>query len=102
MMGTVGRRRVTLLALSVVTVAAGIACGRQGVDPVPTPGPSPHLPIGFGVTLLPTSTPVSHWVAGWNHRKTITINAGQVPAPQLNFPVLINLSADADLLASAR
>jgi hypothetical protein len=92
----VGRRRVTLLAVSGVLIAA-IACGRQGIE-APSAGGWPPVPKGFPGS----STPGANWVAGWKYRKAITVNAGQVPSAQSNFPVLINLAADADLSAGAR
>jgi len=39
---------------------------------------------------------------GWVYRKSITVNPGQVPSTQANFPVLVNLPADAGLAAHAR
>ena len=33
----------------------------------------------------------------WNYRKAITVNSGQVPSTQTNFPVLVNLASDANL-----
>ena len=39
---------------------------------------------------------------GWNYRKNITINKSKVPSTQSSFPVLISLTSDADLSASAQ
>ena len=55
-------------------------------------------------TATPTATPTSGpWgPCNYNYRKLITIHAAQVSGTQTNFPVLINLAADADLAANAR
>jgi hypothetical protein len=39
--------------------------------------------------------------SGWSYRKAITVNSGQVPSAQSNFPVLISLTSDAGLSAHA-
>ena len=36
------------------------------------------------------------------YSKTITINTGQVPSTQTNFPLLVSLSGDADLMSHAQ
>ena len=48
---------------------------------------------------------VNNWYnASWLKRKkiTFTADAGKIPATQTNFPVLINISSDSDLSASAQ
>lgn len=42
------------------------------------------------------------WSSSWDYRKTITISSAQVPTTQYNFPVYINISADANLSAHAQ
>lgn len=39
--------------------------------------------------------------SSWGYRKAITVNSGQVPSTQTNFPVLVNLASDAGLAAHA-
>ncbi len=58
------------------------------------------------LVLLVTSVPLSAVVAdvpqtytGYGYCKTITINPGQVPSEQTDFPVLISISNDVDLKA---
>lgn len=40
--------------------------------------------------------------SNWGYRKEITINSSQVPSDLTNFPVLINLSSDSDLVSHAQ
>jgi hypothetical protein len=42
------------------------------------------------------------WNTDWNYRKLITINSSQVESTLFNFPVLINLASDSDLVAHAQ
>lgn len=42
------------------------------------------------------------WLAGWTYRKAITIDADSVAAELVNFPLLVDLSADADVVARAK
>ena len=42
------------------------------------------------------------WNYEWNYRKLITINSSQVDSTLSNFPVLINLASDPDLVAHAQ
>ena len=42
------------------------------------------------------------WNTDWNYRKLITINSSQVESTLSNFPVLINLASDSDLVAHAQ
>ncbi|HTY52597.1 MAG TPA: DUF2341 domain-containing protein, partial [Methanomicrobiales archaeon] len=57
-------------------------------------------------TLLPTPTPTprSDWYpgCGWSYRKNITIDKAKVTGSQSNFPVLISIPADTDLMNHAR
>lgn len=39
------------------------------------------------------------WLEGWDYRKKVTIPAAQVTGTHANFPVYLNLGADADLAA---
>ena len=52
---------------------------------------------------IPLQASAQGWYnPGWIYRKAIIVNSGQVPSAQTNFPVLVNLSADAGLSAHAR
>jgi hypothetical protein len=42
------------------------------------------------------------WNTDWNYRKLITINSSQVESTLSNFPVLINLASDSNLVAYAK
>jgi hypothetical protein len=42
------------------------------------------------------------WNSNWDHKKSITFNHSQIPSTLTNFPVLVNLSSDADLASYAQ
>jgi predicted glutamine amidotransferase len=48
-----------------------------------------------------TENPPPWWNPNWKHRRTITINLGQIPAGQTDFPVLIDLT-DTNLASKAQ
>ena len=56
--------------------------------------------ISFGIELQ--SSAQSWYNSNWLYRKAITVNPGQVPSTQINFPLLVNLPSDAGLSAHAR
>ena len=57
--------------------------------------------ISPGNVTLAGVTNCTGWYCPWNFRKKITINHTKVNATQTDFPVLISLSADADLASSS-
>ncbi len=55
------------------------------------------------IVLVPCLASAQAWFnASWQYRKPITLDSAQVPSAQTDFPVLISLSSDAELAASAR
>ncbi len=55
------------------------------------------------VTPTPTPTPSFPWYdCNWAYRKNITIDHSKVSGTQASFPVLVSLTADPDLSASAQ
>jgi hypothetical protein len=74
----------------------------------PTATPSPLTPTATPSPLPPTGTPtntpsITGWYdCGWDYRKPITIDSSKVTANLTSFPVLIDLTKDADLAAKAR
>ncbi len=76
--------------------------------PTATPTSTPTNTATFTptntATFTPTNTPLgpAWYDCNWAYRKKITIDHTKVSASQTDFPVLINLAADADLSANAR
>ena len=100
-------RSCTITAFLLPVVVFSSACGRIGFDLLePTNGPvgldgsaGPGLPGANGTDgTLPGP---SAWLANATHRRTVAVSVGQVEGSHTNFPLLVQLAADADLAANA-
>jgi MSHA biogenesis protein MshQ len=56
----------------------------------------------LSIVLLASTAHAGWYDSDWHYRKSITIDPTQVPSDQNDFPVLINLAGDPDLLTSAQ
>ena len=74
--------------------------------PIPVPRVATTLLLLALIALCSSSALATGWYnSSWLYRKKITIDhteVGSTGAPHGNFPVLVNLSSDADLSANAR
>lgn len=67
--------------------------------------------VGKSVDIIPSVTingmtssfpKYAWWNSNWDYKKSITFNHNQVPSTLTNFPVLVNLSSDANLASYAQ
>ncbi len=79
------------------TLNIDVAQGAYSEDPAS----DPDLTVA-GCTV-PGGVACSVWIdPSWGYRKALVVDSGQVAATLSNFPMLVSLSADSDLAASAR
>ena len=71
-------------------------------DAVGAPRNPAVLFVVAGLLLFaPLASGQGWYNSSWQYRKAITVNTGQVPSTQTNFPMLVSLASDSNLAAHA-